>query len=84
MHAGRIVGVLGKVDGLVRIEVVYEAVHVLGRPNRPNYIANFAVNSSGTNSVVNFAENYFEQFDVMACEDDHHMLRVSTPCVFRK
>jgi len=26
-----------------------------------------------TNSVANFAENYFEKFDVMACEDDHNM-----------
>ena len=44
----RIVGVLGNVDGLVRIEAGYEAVHVPGRPNRPNYI-------------VNVAENYIEE-----------------------
>ena len=27
---------------------------------RPNYTAYFAVNFSGTDSIVNFAENYFE------------------------
>ena len=27
-----------------------------------NYIANFAVNFSGTNSIVNLAENYFDCF----------------------
>ena len=28
--------------------------------NASNFIANFAVNSNGTNSIVNFAENYTE------------------------
>ena len=35
------------------------------RLNAPNYIANFAVNSSGTNSIVNFAENCSERFVVL-------------------
>ncbi len=32
--------------------------------NAPNAIANFAVNSSGTNAIVDFAENYSERFAV--------------------
>ena len=57
-------GVLGKVDDGVSFEVVYEAVHVVGRPNRPNYIANFAENFFGTISIVNFAENDAKRFAV--------------------
>ena len=76
MHPVRIVGVLGKGDGLVKIENVYEAVHAEGEPKPPDYIENFAVNSCGTNSLVNLAENYFELFDVMVFEDEYHLLRV--------
>jgi len=42
--------------------------------NVQNYIANVAVNSSGTNSVVDFAENYFERFCMALCEIIRRML----------
>ena len=41
--------------------------------NAPNYTANFAVDSSGTNSIVIFAENDSERFVVMPCDENHHM-----------
>ena len=59
------VGVLGKVDGTVRIGGVCEAVHDVGDESRCLiYVVNFAVNSIGSNSIVNFAENYSERFAV--------------------
>ncbi len=38
-----------------------------------NVFENFAVNSNGTNYIVNFAENYFERFCVTLCEGAYHM-----------
>jgi hypothetical protein len=32
------------------------------------YFENFAVNYTGTNSVVTFAENYFESIEIGLCE----------------
>ena len=54
-------GVHGKVDGIVGIGGVREAVHdVGGTVGILSIFENFAVNSIETISIVNFAENYFE------------------------
>ncbi len=42
----------------------------------PNDIANFAVNFFGTNSIVDFAENYSERLVVTPLDLKHQILRV--------
>jgi hypothetical protein len=55
-----IAGVHGKGNGIVRIGGVYEAVCVGGWGRHLTPFVNFAVNCIETNSIVTFAENYFD------------------------
>ena len=80
----RVDGVLGKVDGLVTIEVVHEAVNDAGEPECPTLHRELCRQLLfETNSIGNFAENYFGRFCATLCEGIYHMLwsleRISHP-----